>query len=196
MQLPVQISFHEVPHSDAIDAYVRKRADKLDVMAPRLTSCRVVVDLPHKHARHGEHYRVRVDVTTPGGEVVVTRSPDDARTYEDVFAAIDAAFDDLGRQLQDFVRRRRGDVKPHEKARHGQVIKVFTYEGYGFLRTEEGEELYFHHNNVLDGAFARLKVGDRVRFVEDSGEHGAAHASTVALVRPGAEQSQSRRRTP
>jgi ribosomal subunit interface protein len=143
MQLPVQISFHEVPHSDAIDAYVRKRADKLDVMAPRLTSCRVVVDLPHKHARHGEHYRVRVDVTTPGGEVVVTRSPDDARTYEDVFAAIDAAFDDLGRQLQDFVRRRRGDVKPHEKARHGQVIKVFTYEGYGFLRTEEGEELYW-----------------------------------------------------
>jgi ribosomal subunit interface protein len=195
MALPVQITFHEIVHSDAIDAYVRKRAAKLEVMAPRLTSCRVVIETPHRHARHGEHFRVRVDVTAPGGEVVVTRSPDDAKVYEDLHAAIDAAFDDVGRQLQDFERRQRGDVKLHEKSRHGEVIKLFQYEGYGFLRTEEGDELYFHRNSVLDTAFGRMKVGDRVRFVEDAGESGP-HASTVALVRPGAESSQMKRGTP
>ena len=181
MKLPLQITFHGVPHSEAIDAYARKRAAKLDEMAPRLMACRVAVERPHGHARHGEHYRIRIDMTLPGGEVVAERSPDDGKTYEDVYAAIDAAFDDAGRRIQDFVRRQRGDVKPHERSRHGHVSKLFPYEGYGFLSTPEGEELYFHRNSVLDGAFDPLKAGDRVRFVEDVAESGP-HASTVVLV--------------
>jgi ribosome-associated translation inhibitor RaiA/cold shock CspA family protein len=181
MRLPLQVTFHGIPHSDAIDAYVRKRAAKLDVMAPRLMGCRVAIEKPHAHARHGEHYRVRVDVTLPGGEVVAERSPGDAKTYEDVYAAIDAAFDDAGRRVQDFARRQRGDVKSHALSRHAHVTKLFPYEGYGFLSTPEGDEIYFHRNSVLNGAFDRLKVGDRVRFVEDTAESGP-HASTVALV--------------
>jgi len=124
---------------------------------------------------------VRIDVTVPGGEVVAARSPDDAKPLEDLYAAIDAAFDHVGRGLQDFVRRQRGEVKPHERARHGHVAKLFAYEGYGFLATPEGDELYFHRNSVLEAAFDRLKVGDRVRFVEDAGEAGP-HASTVAVL--------------
>ncbi len=181
MQLPLQITFHGVPHSDAIEQYVRTRAEKLDTFAPRLMSCRVAIEMPHKHAHHGEHYRVRVDITLPGGEIVVERVPGADHAYEDLHAAIDAAFDDAGRRLQDFVRRQRGDVKPHERSRHGVVTKLFSYEGYGFLRTPEGEELYFHRNAVLDGAFDRLKLEARVRFVEDTAESGP-HASTVALV--------------
>ncbi|MGA7123284.1 MAG: ribosome-associated translation inhibitor RaiA [Polyangiaceae bacterium] len=181
MQLPLQITFHGVEHSDAVEQYVRSRADKLETFAPRITSCRVAVEMPHKRSQHGEHYRVRVDITVPGGEVVVERVPGADHTYEDVYAAIDAAFDDAARRLQDFVRRQRGDVKPHERARHGVVTKLFAYEGYGFLRTAEGDELYFHRNAVLDGAFERLKIDARVRFVEDTAESGP-HASTVALV--------------
>ena len=181
MQLPVQITFHGLPHSDPIEQYVRVRADKLDTLAARIMGCHVALEMPHRHARQGEHYRVRVDVTLPGGEVVAERSPDEAKPYEDLYAAIDAAFDDVGRRLQDFVRRQRGDVKPHERARHGKVAKLFPYEGYGFLTTPEGAELYFHRNSVLDAAFDRMKVGDRVRFVEEEGQQ-APHATTVALV--------------
>jgi len=181
MQLPLQITFHGLPHSDPVEQYVRSRAAKLDTMATRITSCRIALEMPHKHARHGVHFRVRVDVTLPGGEIVAARSPDDDKTYEDLYATIDAAFDDAGRALQDFVRRQRGDTKPHERARHGHVSKLFSYEGYGFLSTVEGDELYFHRNSVLDAAFDRLKLGDRVRFVEDAGEAGP-HASTVALL--------------
>jgi len=61
------------------------------------------------------------------------------------------------------------------------VSKLFAYEGYGFLQTAEGDELYFHHNAVLDGAFGRLKVGVRVRFVEE-GRDASPHASTVVLI--------------
>ncbi len=181
MQLPLQITFHGVPHSDTIEQHVRDRAEKLETFAPRIMACRVAIEMPHRHAHQGQHFRVRIDVTVPGGEVVVERVPKGDHAYEDLYTAIDAAFDDAGRRLQDFVRRQRGDVKPHERARHAVVAKLFPYEGYGFLRTPEGEELYFHRNAVLDGAFDRLKVDARVRYVEDAGEIGP-HASTVALV--------------
>jgi ribosomal subunit interface protein len=181
MQLPLQITFHGVQHSDAIEQYVRVRAEKLNTLDGRIMACRVAVELPHRHSQHGEHYRVRIDLTVPGGEVVAERTPGDDRAYEDVYAAIDGAFDDAGRRLQDFVRRQRGDVKDHERARHGVVAKLYTYEGYGFLRTSEGDELYFHRNAVLHSAFDRMKIGSRVRFVEDQGETGP-HASTVALL--------------
>jgi cold shock CspA family protein/ribosome-associated translation inhibitor RaiA len=179
VQLPLQITFHGLSHSDPIEQYVRVRAAKLDVMAPRVTSCRVALELPHRHGRHGGHYRVSVDLTLPGGEVFAARSPDEAKSQEDLYAAIDATFDSVGRQLQDFTRRQRADVKAHEASRHGNVAKLFPYEGYGFLRTEEGEELYFHRNSVLGATFDKLKVGDRVRYVEDDGE-GGPHASTVS----------------
>jgi ribosomal subunit interface protein len=117
MHLPLQITFHEIAHSDAVEDYVRKRAAKLDMLSERITRCRVALEQPHRHARHGGHFRVRVDVTLPGGEVVATRSPDDAKTYEDLYAAIDSAFDDVARRVQDFIQRQRGDVKPHARWR-------------------------------------------------------------------------------
>jgi ribosomal subunit interface protein len=181
MNLPLQISFHGVDHSDAIEQYIRTRAGKLDTFDRRVVACRVAVEHPHRHSQHGEHYRVRVDITVPGGELVTERVRPGQRTYEDVYAAIDEAFDDAGRRLQDFVQRRRGDTKRHERARHGLVIKLFSYEGYGFVQTSEGDELYFHRNAVLNGAFARLKLGAWVRFVEDATESGP-HASTVELL--------------
>jgi ribosomal subunit interface protein len=181
MRLPLQITFHGTEHSDAIAEYVRQRAEKLDTFHPNVTSCRVAIEQPHHHSRHGEHFRVRVDVTVPGGEVVADRLPAGDHANEDAHAAIDAAFDDAGRRLQDFVRRQRGDVKTHERSRHGVVAKLFPHEGYGFVGTPEGDELYFHRNAVLDGAFDRVKVGSRVRFVEDA-DAAEPHASTVALL--------------
>jgi ribosomal subunit interface protein len=179
MQIPLQITFRDIEHSDPVEQYVRQKAAKLDALDPRVTSCRVAIELPHRHARHGEHFRVRIDITVPGGEIVVGHDPGEKKTYEDLYAAIDSAFDDAGRRLQDFVRRQRSDVKAHERALHGHVVKLFTYEGYGFLRTPEGDELYFHRNSVLNGAFERLKIGGRVRFVVEELGDGGPRASTV-----------------
>jgi ribosomal subunit interface protein len=116
MQL-LQITFHGLEHSNAVERYVRARAAKLDRFDPRIIRCRVALEKPHRHASHGEHYRVRVDLTVPGGEIVVERLPESDHLYEDLYAAIDAAFDDAGRRVEDFVRRRRGDVKAHTRAR-------------------------------------------------------------------------------
>jgi ribosomal subunit interface protein len=111
MEPPLQVTFHGVPHSDAIDAYVRKRSAKLDTFSTRITACRVAVEAPHLH-RHGGHgYKVRIRLTLPRGELVVSHAAAEKPTTLDAYAAIDHAFDQMGRRLEDFVRRRRQDFK-------------------------------------------------------------------------------------
>src|SRR3974390_1121085 len=48
-------------------------------------------------------------------------------------------------------------------------------------RLWRGRDVYFPRNRVLNGDFAKLSVGARVSFVEETGEKGA-QASTVRLV--------------
>jgi ribosomal subunit interface protein len=182
MQLPVQITFHGIDSSDAIEAHVRKCTDKLETFAGRLTGCRVTVEAPHRHQQNGRHYRVRIDLTVPGAEIVVGRAPDEDLTNEDVYAAVDQAFDRMQRRLEDHIRRRRGDVKPHaSEYRAGRVTKLWSYEGYGFLEAADGSEVYFHRNSVLHDAFDQLKVGSSVQFIEEVGEKGP-QASSVKLA--------------
>jgi ribosomal subunit interface protein len=182
MQLPVQVTFRDMPQSNAIEAYIRKHAAKLETFSPRITGCHIVLEAPHKHQQSGRHYRVRIDLTIPGYEVVVSHSPEDDATNEDAYAAVDEVFDRLVRRLEDQVRRRRDAVKPREDHyRDGRVAKLWSYEGFGFIEAPDGGEVYFHRNSVLHQAFNRLKVGSSVRFVEEAGEKGP-QASTVTLV--------------
>ena len=182
MQTPLQITFRGIPQSDPIESYVRTRAEKLERFSSRITGCHVMIETPHRHKSHGHHHRVRIDILVPGSELVITRDPPERKNQEDLYASIDAAFDDAQRVLEDHVRTQRGDTKPRETpSRYGRVAKLYGYEGYGFIETAEGEEVYFHKNSVLHGAFDRLAIGTRVRFVEESGEKGP-QASTVALV--------------
>jgi ribosomal subunit interface protein len=183
MQLPIQVTFRVVPHSDAVEQYVRRRAAKLETFSPRITSCRVVVESPHMHSQSGRHFRVRVDLTVPGGEVVVGHAPGDEPTNEDLYAAIDNAFDRVGRRLEDHQRRQRGDIKHREAPyQEGRVTKLWSYEGYGFIEPFDGPEVYFHRHSVRHGAFDRIQIGSSVRFVEEAGENGP-QASTVVFVK-------------
>ncbi len=123
MQIPVRITFHGVTHSDAVEQYVRARAEKLRAVDARVVCCRVAVEQPRRHSRHGEHFRIRIDIALPGGEIVVERLPNGDHAYGDVHAAIDAPFDHAMRRVHDYVRRQRGDVKEHNRARQGVVAK-------------------------------------------------------------------------
>jgi len=76
------------------------------------------------------------------------------------------------------VRRDHHKVKRHEEAPVGVVSSVSLDREFGFLRTRDGREVYFHRNSVLEGGFDSLKVGERVRFVEEPGDRGP-QASTV-----------------
>jgi ribosomal subunit interface protein len=117
MKLPIQITFHGAPVSDSLTQYIRRRAEKLTRFDPHVMGCRVAVEVPQRHTHRGAHYSVRIDLAVSGGDVVVKRIPKGDHAYEDLYVAVNDAFEDVARRLQDFVRRRRGDVKFHERRR-------------------------------------------------------------------------------
>lgn len=181
MQQPIQITFRHMEPSPAIEAAVREKAAKLDAFFDRITGCRVVIEAPHRRHHQGKLYHVRIDLTVPGEELVVRRDPPEHREHEDPYVAVRDAFDAMKRQLQDYVRRVRGSVKVHEPQPEGRVVRLFPDEGYGFLESRDGREIYFHANSVIGRGFEALSVGDRVRFVETRGVEGP-QASTVELL--------------
>jgi ribosomal subunit interface protein len=111
MRKPLQITIRDVGPSEAIDAYIRQRAAKLDRFCSRIIGCRVTLEMPHRHKTHGHHFRVRIEISVPGAELVLSRDPAAAKAHEDAYAAIDAAFDDAQRALKDYVRSRREEVR-------------------------------------------------------------------------------------
>jgi cold shock CspA family protein len=176
MQLPLQITAHDFPLSAAMEAEIRERAARLDTYYEGIMRCRVVVAAPVGHHHRGGPYNVRIDLTVPGAELVVNRQAD-----EELPVAIRDAFDAMRRRLEDYVRHQRGAVKTHEAASQARVSKLFRAEGYGFLETPEGREIYFHCNSVLPPGFDHLAVGTEVRFAEEQGIEGP-QASTVTIV--------------
>jgi cold shock CspA family protein len=181
MNAPLLIWFHNLPHSAATERAIQEAATRLEDLHSRIVSCRVVVDQPHRHHQEGNLLQVRIDLKLPGGELVVKRETADTQANGDLRLAVHEAFEELQRQLDAFLGRRRGFVKTHQAQSHARVVRLFPEEGYGFLETFDGRELFFHRNSVLNGGFNRLDVGTEVRFVEELGDKGP-QASTVKLV--------------
>ena len=187
MLVPLQLSLRDVPEvrRDEIEQHVRRRAEKLERFFEPIASCRVAVERPHQFERSGNPYRVRVDLSVPGGhEVVVRKEAGDNDMHADVVTVINGAFDAAERQLVGLVERMRGDVKSRDETL-AVVVRVFREEGYGFLETPDGRDVYFHRNSVAEDAFERLMPGTGVRFAETMGEMGP-RATTVHIVdKPG-----------
>lgn len=181
MELPLQITFRNLPPSPAVEANIRKKAAQLDHFAEHIMACRVVVEAPHRRHHQGTLYHVRIDLTVPGGKLALSREPAAHQAHEDVFVAIRDAFDAAVRQLEDYVRRRRVQTKRHEPQPSGRVSRLVPGEDYGFIETPDGREVYFHRNSVLGDGFDKLETGDEVRFAEEEGEKGP-QASTVQAI--------------
>lgn len=181
MELPLQITFRDIEPSTSIEANIREKALRLERFSDHIIACRVVVEMPHRRHHQGKLYHVRLDLTLPGGELVVSREPTAHHAHEDVYVAIRDAFDAAARQLEDYVRRQRGRTKAHEAPPYGRVVRLVPHQDHGFIETPDRREIYFHRNSVLDVGFDALKTGDEVRFVEESGEKGP-QASTVHPV--------------
>jgi cold shock CspA family protein len=180
MRIAPQISFRDMPPSGAVETEIREKVQKLEEFSDDLTGCRVVIESPHRHQHKGKLYHILIDLTVPGTEIVVRRDPPEHASHEDIYVAVRDAFDAAKRQLQDYMRRRRGDTKSHPIAQTATVAHLFPAQGYGFLRTPDGREIYFHRNSVVGADFEYLRAGTEVQFVEEEGKEGP-QASRVAV---------------
>lgn len=114
MQMPLQLTFRSMDHSDELATHIQRRADELERHCDHIISCHVVVELAGHHHRHGDRYCVSINLGLPGHELIISHAPSDSRNLETAHAAADRAFDEIGRQLEDWVKRRRGGR--HEEA--------------------------------------------------------------------------------
>ena len=114
MKLPLQITFHNTGAIPGVEEVIRARAARLDRYCDHIMSCRVVIDMPHKHHQKGNQYQVRLDITVPGDELAVTRTAPEHEAAKRLPDAIKDAFNAADRLLEDYVRRQRLDVKHHE----------------------------------------------------------------------------------
>ena len=76
MKLPLEISARDVQLNEESESLIREKAAKLDRVYDHIIGCRVKVDMPHRSQRSGSTYNVRIDITVPGGELIVKREPD------------------------------------------------------------------------------------------------------------------------
>ncbi len=167
MQIPLQITMRDIPHSAALDDHIREKAAKLEQLYPHIMGCRVMVDVPHKHKHQGRSFSVRLDITVPGGEFAVNRESDG-----DIYVALRDAFDAAKRRIEDYGRRQRGDTKTHAPVLQGRVTRLMPASGYGFIETADGRELYFDLMSVANGEYDKLAIGSEVHFLQDIGAEG------------------------
>lgn len=182
MQVQPEITYKDVEKTAYVEELINRKIAKLEQVCNYLISCRVAVEQPHKHQRTGNPYRVRIDVKVPPDhELVVKRISTEGEREEPLPATLRRAFDAMERQLNELVERQRAEVKKHPETEVTALVeKLFPEEGYGFLRTLDGRQVYFHRNSVLHGEFERLEAGTGVRFSEEMGENGP-QATTVEI---------------
>jgi ribosome-associated translation inhibitor RaiA len=106
MKLPLQITARGVELGSETESLIRQHAEKLDRYYDRIMGMRLMVEVPQRQMGEPIVHNVHIDITVPGGEVVVKR-----QAHPELHTAIQRAFEAARRRLQEYARRQRGDVK-------------------------------------------------------------------------------------
>lgn len=181
MQTPLEISFTNMDPSPAVEARVRERAEKLERLYDRITSCHVYIEAPHQQHRKGNRFEVRIKARVPGTELAVSNNPGRDEDHEDIYIALRDAFNAMERQLKKWRRQVQGEVKTAAVPLQGRVAELF--DDFGHIAAIDGRLIYFHRNSVVGAGFDDLVEGTTVELVvhEAEGDKGP-QASTVRPI--------------
>lgn len=194
MQIPAEVSFHNIQHSDWVEDTIREKIAKLEKLFDRLVTCRVRVERRATSMTNSVPPVVRIEIGVPGHkDIVVAHEPEHLQNKfadPDMRNAINEAFRIAERQLLDFKEQLRDRTKGLQRDIQnqflGQVAELPPGQDHGFLLTKEGSLLYFHRNSVLNGDFDALKRGTEVHYVEEMGDTGPTAAKVRVKAANGA----------
>ncbi|MEC4683714.1 MAG: HPF/RaiA family ribosome-associated protein [Nitrospirota bacterium] len=184
MEIPLAITIQDMPHSTSIETLIRKKAAHLEKYYSPITRCRVVAGVTQKHQHQGKLYNVRIEILVHGSEIVITRDRN-----EDIYVALRDAFDAARRKLMDLGRIQEGKIKAHEPLSHGRIARIFPEEGFGFIFSEDGRDVYFNRDNCAHPSFEHLDINQHVHFLMEEGSEGP-QAKRVTLEKHFEESEQ------
>jgi len=109
MEHPIQITFHGIPHSDAVETHIKEKVKKLELFCSHMIACKAIIETERKHKHQGHLFKIKLNITVPDKELAINHG-----AQEDLYVMLRDTFDAAKRQLEDYERRRRGNIKFHE----------------------------------------------------------------------------------
>lgn len=75
------------------------------------------------------------------------------------------------------------DLKRRYAIPKGTIRRLITDQSFGFIQTEQGEDLFFHRSQLQGVDYASLREGQQVEFEVGQGPDGSC-ADKVRLAQP------------
>ncbi len=117
MLTPLEISFHGLERSDAVEDRIREKFKRIESHFDRITHARVVIEAPKRRPSRAKIFNVKIEIGVPGHKpIVASYEPADEGGHSDVMLAVRDAFSAAQRQVDDRVRRMDHPAK-HERTR-------------------------------------------------------------------------------
>ena len=133
MQIPLQVSFRDISHSDFVERRIHEKVEKLKKYSKKITSCRVIVATPHRQRTKGKLYHVSIDLRLPGNKIVVARDPDN-HSHENVYIAVRDAYGwqdiELGHGFHDTKQGARWTISPEAQRQVLDRLLALNHERY------------------------------------------------------------------
>jgi cold shock CspA family protein len=173
MQRDAMITYRNVIRSDAVETILAKRITALEAICPNGLGLRVTLEAPRRLRHAARGFEVRLHLDLPGPDLDVARSVRQGHASDDILRAVNEAFNALERRLKETRKTRASqDVKHHAAILHGAIVELEPQLGYGFVRADDGKEVYFQKDSLVSGDWDALEIGTRLRFREQDGEKG------------------------
>jgi len=114
--MQLQITFRNLAPSAALETRIRELVQKLQRFSNQIIKCQVVVEAPHhQHHEQGALFDFQVHIAVPGKDIVIGHSHSRDPGHTNAYVALRDAFRAARRQLQEYERIRRLEVKSHSR---------------------------------------------------------------------------------
>ena len=172
MNIEPIISFHHMPHSEALESSIRSHIEHLDNMTRHLISCRVTVEAPHSTSEGKPlHYRTHLELSVPGAKLIAECKPTPDE-HLDAYEVVSRAFKKAERQLRDHDEKLRLGRVPNQGSEsdldRGFIVELIDEitNRHGFVEDADGRRLAFYEDALVDAAFEDLRELMAVQFYE------------------------------
>ena len=65
----------------------------------------------------------------------------------------------------------------------GTMVRIIRDRGFGFVRSDDGSEIFVHHSTMPHGVFDTLQEGQEIEFDIENDRHGRGQrAANVRLI--------------
>ena len=153
MQREPVITWRNIPRSDAVEAIIRKRTRAIERFCPNAVGLRVTLAAPQKLRHAARSFDVRLHLEVPGPDLDVARTVRQGHAADDILRAVNATFTALEKRVRESRRVKAGqEVKHHPSILHGVIVELESELGYGFLRADDGQEVYTQKDGLVTGS--------------------------------------------